>query len=174
MRSLLFALSLTVAATVNANANTDWERWLKQPTAANAERVGAIEYAAALSETEAGPRITRDLEALAKRVRSGQESALRLAFRLTDTTARGANLEDLHEMLGAAVRPHARKLLLALKSTPKVHGCPGVDFLGPEYVDQPARQREETVKRRAALQSVVEPALASERAKCLAALKDDA
>jgi len=172
MRSLAFSLTLAVAAA--ANASTAWESWLRQPTPANAGRVAAIGYTVALSDAEAGPRTTRDLETLAQRVRSGEEAALRLALRLTVTTAPGANLEDLHEMLGAAVRPHARRLLIALRKTPTVHGCPGVDFLGPEFVDQPERQREETVKRRAALQSVSDPALATVRGKCLATLKDDA
>jgi hypothetical protein len=170
----LLTLPLLCALSPNAHAVTDWERWLTSPTASNAQKVRAIEYSGKTAENEVGPRITRDLRALAKRVRAGDPASLRLALQLTNTTALGANLEDLHEMIGSAVRPHARRVLEGLKNSPEVRSCPGVGFLGTNFVDQPEKRRRELAARTRALEGVAEPSLASQRRECLAALKGDA
>jgi hypothetical protein len=170
----LLALPLLCALSLNAHAVTDWERWLASPTAPNAQKVRAIEYGGKATESEIGPRITRDLRALAKRVRAGEPTSLRLALQLTNTTAPGANLEDLHEMIGSAIQPHARQVLEALKNSPEIRSCPGAGFLGSSFVDQPERRKRELRARARAIESVAEPSLASHRKECLAALKGDA
>ena len=170
----LLAMSLLTSLSLSAHAATDWERWLASPTAPNAQKVRAIEYSGNTTESEAGVRITRDLRALANRVHAGDPASLRLALKLTDTTAPGANLEDLHEMIGSAVKPHARKVLEALKYLPELSSCPGVGFLGTNFVDQPEKRQRELAARTTAIESVTEPSMARQRAQCLATLKGDA
>jgi hypothetical protein len=170
----LLALSLLCALSLKAHAVTDWERWLNRPTASSAQKVRAIEYTGSMSENEIGTRITDDLQTLAKRVHAGDPASLQLALRLTETTNPGANLEDLHEMIGATVRSHAVQLLRAMKKVPRLTGCPGAGFLGPKFVDQREKRERELAARIKALEDVAEPSLASEREKCLAAAKGDA
>ncbi len=168
MRLLL--LSLMLIAFGNANARTAWERWLSDPTKSSADKVTRIEYETDLPEPAAGQRVTRDIEVLSKRVRAGDVAALRMAVRLSGSTESGANLEDIAQILGSAVRPYAPQLLRALKSAPEIRGCPGVGFLGERYVDKPASRRAELAARRAAIESVTDPTLAMEQARCLAGL----
>ncbi len=166
------ALLLLCTLSFDAHSVTDWERWLEKPTSSNAARVGVIEYTGKASEDVLGPRITRDLQVLAKRVHAGDPSSLRLAMRLTETTDPGANLEDLHQMIGAAVASHTEQFLQAVKANPQLRSCPGVGFLGTAFVDQTEKRDQELAARARALKSIAAPSLAAARKKCLAALQE--
>ena len=104
---------------------------------------------------------------LAHRALSGDVAALHEIVAKADTTAPGEQLEELAEILSKAVRPHPAEFLRA-QSTGRY--CFGVDFMGPDYVDNDRAVRREQELRRKALASVADPSLASTKQRCLAVL----
>ena len=104
---------------------------------------------------------------LAHRALRGDVAALRDVLAKAGTTPPGEQLEELAEILGKSVRPFPAEFLRAQSNE---QYCFGVDFLGPEYVDnEQAGQREEELRRKA-LVSVADPSLASAKQRCLAVL----
>ena len=90
--------------------------------------------------------------------------ALQDALSRIDGTLPGENLEDLAELSSQYV-VRAPATFLQAQSDPR--HCFGVNFLGVRYVDDRVAQTRELEARRAALESVTDPALASAKARCL-------
>ena len=90
--------------------------------------------------------------------------ALQQALSRIETTLPGEKLEDLAEFSSQYV-VGAPATFLKAQNDPR--HCFGVNFLGVRYVDDLAAQTRELEARRAALESVTDPALASAKSRCL-------
>ena len=105
--------------------------------------------------------------ALAHRVLAGDSQALRQVLIQAETTSPGEQLEELAELSSRYVRLAPSEFLKAQADAPN---CFGVDFMGSDYVDNPAAVVRERSRRREALESVRDPALSLVKHRCLAEL----
>jgi len=114
-------------------------------------------------------RVDAYFDELGPRIDRGEPAAFREVLRLADTTQPGEQLEDLAKLASRFVRSNPEAFLRAQPST---LDCFGVDFLGDRFVDRPAARQSEIARRKAALGSVADPALARARKACLSKLGD--
>ena len=106
-------------------------------------------------------------EDLAQKALSGDVSAFREVLTKAETTSPGEQLEELAEI--------SSKFLLVdpvsfLRTQSAYKDCFGVDFLGPDYVDNFQAARQEYDRRYDALESVNDPALAVVRDRCISTI----
>ena len=169
MRTRLTAALLLLSCSLPAAGLTPWERYLDEPTPANAAAVRKIEYSP--GRIPRGGYDFGDLSILQNQVLAADPQAFRLAWRLYQASD-GGLLEDLGAMLGHVIRPHPAFFLAEVDRA----GVPCSRFTwilqheGLEYVDRPAAGRYELEMRRKALQSVTSRDLRTVRDQCLAAL----
>jgi hypothetical protein len=104
---------------------------------------------------------------LAHRASSGDVAVLKEILTKAGTTQPGEQLEELAEILSKTVRTHPAEFLRA--QTTDQH-CFGVDFMGPDFVDNDPAVRREQELRRKALASVSDASLISTKQRCLAVL----
>src|SRR5262249_6383148 len=148
-------LTMTVViSTAIAATPTPWERYLLQPTSANARLVDRIAY----SESGVSPAdIERDLQLLAIQVISSDAEAVGLAFRLR-ARADGHVGEALDIMVGRLIRVNPRLFLTVLDS--QAGPIERLDSLvanfGDEFVDREAAQQYEASRRQTALLTVTD------------------
>ena len=84
-----------------------------------------------------------------------------------ESTPPGERLEELAELSSRFVRL-APVEFLRLQAGER--GCFGVDFMGPEFVDNPQARAEELAARRKALESATDLSLVAARQRCLEVL----
>jgi hypothetical protein len=104
---------------------------------------------------------------LAQKTLSGNAAAFREVLTKAETTPPGEQLEELAEI--------SSKFVLIdpvgfLRTQSAYKECFGVDFLGPDYVDNFQAAREEYDRRYNALESVTDPALAVVRDRCISTI----
>jgi hypothetical protein len=139
----------------SAFAETDWERYVAQPTPANARAVGGIEYSPGGDQP-----LMRDLEVLQRQVLAGEREAIRLAFRAA--TAEPVLLQWLYPMLGRLSLNRPRIFLEELQRA----GSQEPRDLLLSLKAEPSEMR----MRAAALRGVADPGLAALRDECVGAL----
>ena len=144
----------------NACAETEWEKYLSNPTPQQAERVNIIET------TEAGGN--DELQILQNQVLAQDSQAFRLAYRLYQN-ADGALAEDLGVLLARTIRAHPKFFLHQVKSLNIP--CSKVSWVlnvpGLEYVDRENAQHYEIEMRKKALRGVNAKELVVVRDQCL-------
>jgi hypothetical protein len=188
--TLLLLLGLTVTRpllavdtyVVNWPAlETAFLAYLQSPGLHAAERVVALLPAGRRVSREgrdfdgrAAERLWRYSLDLAPLVWRAHPGALDVAWALR-AIADGLFTQDLNAMIGKALARHPRAFLVALKrnrSRPDdADACAVADSLGVDLVDNPSAQRAEVQARIAALESVTDPALQSERDCVLTSLR---
>ncbi|SRR6266571_1344883 len=154
---------------VDGWAQTQWERYVAQPTRANAEAVRELTY----SDSGRDPkRMEYDLMLLEVQVVSSDSAAVDLAFRLR-RTADGHVGELLDEALGRLIRINPRLFLRSLQRQGGIAARPDslVGNFGDAYVDRPVAQAYERDQRIAALLTVREPSLLQLRDTCVGLLR---
>lgn len=165
------AIMLASNHSEQANVKTAWEQWLAKPNPTTANKVSTIEYSS--PDHDEDQRTTRELRTLYRHIQNNQTEAIRLALRLTQTTAPGHQLEELHDMLGHASRYRTANYLRALAAEPDISDCPGVDFLGERFVDRPTKRTAEIQARRQILNKIKNPKLIETRNRCLRILEQE-
>ncbi|MFC7301088.1 hypothetical protein [Cognatiluteimonas weifangensis] len=104
---------------------------------------------------------------LVARARTADMAALREILAKADSTLPGEQLEELAELSSRYVTRAPAVFLRAQADRP---ACFGVEFLGADFTDNPAARTRERSARRKALESVIDPDLASAKARCLSKL----
>jgi len=146
-----------------ACAETEWEKYLANPTPQQAERVNRIE--ASDNGAAAG---SYELQILQNQVLAQDGDAFRLAYRLF-TSSDGGLAEDLGALLGRAIRVQPQFFLQQIQ----LLNVSCSDFVwvlnmpGLEYSDRADAQRYEIEMRKEALRSVMTAELVTVRDQCL-------
>jgi hypothetical protein len=104
---------------------------------------------------------------LAQRTLSGDAAAFREILKMAEITPPGEQLEELAEISSKFVLIDP---VTFLREQSAHKECFGVDFLGPDYVDNFQAARKEHDRRYAALESVTDPALAIVRDRCISTI----
>ncbi len=169
---VMLALMFSVAVP-SALASTPWERWIERPGPKSAKLVQKIEYSLSSGNADIGEATTRDLRTLAARIGRGDSESVAIAVRLARTTPAGANLEDIHSILGASAGDNATSFLTALKRDGGGKSCPGISFLGETFVDDKAAQAVEIERRKRSIMKVSAKWLIPIRNLCLKELQHD-
>ncbi len=164
--SLMLALMFSVAVP-GALASTPWEAWIERPEPSSAKLVQKIEYTGSSSRADIGQATTRDLRSLAARIGRGDAESVAIAVRLARTTPAGANLEDIHAILGVTAGDDATRFLTALQLEGGGKSCPGVSFLGERFVDDEPARVAELERRKRAIMKVSSKWLMPIRKLCL-------
>lgn len=170
--SIMLALIFSVAAR-SAIASTPWERWIERPDPTSAKLVQRIEYSISAGNADIGEVTTRDLRILAARVGGGVPESVAIAVRLARTTQVGANLEDIHSMLGVTAGDNATRFLNAIHREGDGRTCPGVSFLVERFVDDEPARAAELARRKRAIMKVTAIWLKPARDLCLKQLQHD-
>ena len=158
-RSLAGGIAAGMAAVAffgAAHAQTDWERYMAQPTPANARVVLTIEYSA-----DAPQPLADHLAVLEKQVLAGEREAVRLAFRVAQSEA--VLLQFLYPMIGRLAQLRPRLFLEELQRADRREQRELVLTLKAEAPDLHARA--------AALKGVPDAPLATLRDESIAALQ---
>jgi hypothetical protein len=173
MKHLALLLLIYVFATGSAScaSATPWEEYVAFPSPENAARVDSISYSEQLAAERSGERITADLNVLAIQVFSGDRGAFRLTLRLLRSAKPGANLEHLSEIAGRYVRQDPKAYLEEVASSGMSARCPGIGYVGLEYVDRNAARGYEINARAKALGTVHDENLVGVREACISQLR---
>jgi hypothetical protein len=104
---------------------------------------------------------------LANRTISGDAAAFREVLAEAQATLPGERLEELAEISSKFVLINPTEFLRAQSAYPE---CFGVDFLGPNYVDDFDAVIQENARRYNALESVTDPSLDVVKYRCISDL----
>ncbi len=146
-----------------ACAETEWEKYLANPTPQQAARVNKVE---ASDKNEAGG--DDELQILQNQVLAQDGQAFRLAYRLYQS-ADGGLAEDLGALLARSIRVHPQFFLkqVVLLNIP----CSKISWVlnvpGPEYTDRPRARLYEIEMRKKALRGVKTKELSGIRDQCI-------
>lgn len=165
----LAALGLALLYSGFAAAESTWERYLSNPTGANAMAVSDAGYGDNQNDVA---RLEWDLTLLEVQVISSDKDAVDLAFRLL-AKSDGHSAEMLNEMLGRLIRINPRLFLDALKRGQLPSGKFGdlVGNFGVVYVDRDRAHDYERDQRIAALMRVKTGSLSALRDQCIIHLR---
>lgn len=165
MKLLAFTLFI---ASLHASAKTSWEKYLDEPTTANASRVLEIAYSTPMP----GGYDAHDLQILRLQILAADAQAFRLGYRLY-RQADGGLAEDLGVILAGTIRSHPEFFLRQVEAIKE--SCFSFEWIlnspGLEYVDRPLAVAYELRERQHALESVRTSSLVDLRNQCLAQLK---
>ena len=147
----------------SACAETEWEKYLANPTPQQAARVTKVE---ASDKGDAGG--DDELQILQNQVLAQDSQAFRLAYRLYQSSD-GGLAEDLGALLARTIRPHPQFFLqqVQLLNVPCSKLRWFLNMPGLEYTDRPNAKHYEIEMRKVALRSVTTSELAEVRDQCL-------
>ena len=151
-----FATVLLAAALGTAHAQTDWERYMAQPTPANARAVATIDYS-----VDAPQPLFDHLAVLERQVAGGEREAVRLALRVSQTEP--VLLQYLYPMVGKLAQSRPRVFLEELQRADRREQRELVLTLRAEAPELRARA--------ASLKGIPDPALAALRNESIVALE---
>lgn len=162
----IFLLMCAWVSAGYAKASTPWERYLQEPTAANARAAIKVEYSGvAMSDAALVERMFSDMGILEYEVAAGEAQSILLAFRVYAQFPRsGALSEALSQLAARGIRTNPSAYLSAVRS---IGGeCVGIQPAGDLFVDRMAAREVEAMARRHALDTVSARDLRREKTRC--------
>lgn len=154
----------------SACAETEWEKYLDNPTPQQAARVNKVENSDKSNEVGGA----YELQILQNQVLAQDVQAFRLAYRLYQSSD-GGLAEDLGALLARTIRAHPQFFLRQVVSLniPCSKLAWVLNTPGLEYTDREDAQHYEIAMRKKALRSVVTEELSEVRNQCLKEFHDD-